>query len=136
MAESICSLIYRRLHSPLASSNFKKLMTEKARIPSHIIFTGMTETEGEKSLKHYLHNEIEGLPLVSPPKRCYLCKRTEGSKSLVLHFPRPAKQEVDMSLKPLPFKEVRTPANEKYVFVWHLCMECHLLLTFMASGQH
>ncbi|HSB06202.1 MAG TPA: hypothetical protein VLK23_13510 [Thermodesulfobacteriota bacterium] len=83
--------------------------------------TGMTMSELRKDIKAMEKGK-------KAPKKCYLCKRPEGDKSVVL---TPDEKEPFVLAK-IPLFPVERRVTKDWVFEYYLCWECALLVGFEA----
>ena len=64
------------------------------------------------------------------PKKCYLCKRSEGDKSVVL---TPDEKEPYVLAK-IALIPVQRKATREWVFDYFLCWECAVLVGLRSKG--
>jgi hypothetical protein len=85
--------------------------------------TGMTISEVKKEVKAFEKGK-------KTPKRCYLCKRSEGDKSVVLT----PDQKEPYVLAEIALVPVERKATKDWVFDYFLCWECAMLVGLRSQG--
>lgn len=84
--------------------------------------TGMTISEVKKEIRAVKKGK-------KSPKRCYLCKRSEGDKSVVL---APDEKEPYVLAK-ISLHPVQRKVTKDWVFDYFLCWECAVLMGLRAK---
>lgn len=102
-------------------------MKKRVKIDA-IVYSGLTDdqfTEEEK--KHYGDNDSDVCIYTQP--RCYICKRKEGDKSIVLQ------PFIGFGvIQPMEFNLIEANLGEGRIADYWLCTECTLLMELL-SGQ-
>ncbi|MCR4393049.1 MAG: hypothetical protein NUV31_01610 [Dehalococcoidales bacterium] len=101
-------------------------MGKKKKI--NMIVTGLTMKELEKEARALDEAEKAGIDMPDPKPQCYLCKRQEGEKSILI-----SENEKDqVSLAEINLMEILVDMGDGSTFKYLICQECELLLSEMA----
>lgn len=85
-----------------------------------VVVTGLTEEEFKKQLEDMKHGK-------SYRKRCYICKREEGQKVILIDEERVIKEEKEPFLNPPLVLEQFEMVFEEDVFEFSVCIVCMAL---------
>ena len=101
-------------------SNFQEAQVEKKSKGKELrrFCTGMTISEVKKEIKVIEKGK-------KAPKRCYLCKRAEGDKSVVV---APDDKKEPYFLAEIVLLPVQRKITKDWMFEYFLCWECAVLL--------
>jgi hypothetical protein len=97
--------------------------TKKKKTKNTFIIYGMTFDELGKELKQLYHAELEGMP-VNPHRRCYLCKRKNGDKTIARRAGENKIRTGKVRVEPTEIGLGRAGS-----LVYYLCFECFCLLS-------
>jgi len=103
----------------------------KKKLLRRVICTGMTFDEVGHSIKDTHHRMLEGVKEGAKIRRCYLCKRWEGSKIVSIDA---VAEEFYISRLKLFDVEVELGTQKNLVFF--LCQECRLLLSHLIKERY
>ncbi len=94
----------------------------------NMIVTGLTMKELEREARALDDAEKAGINLPDPKPQCYLCKRQEGEKSILI-----SENEKDqVSVAEIGLMEIMVDMGDGSTFKYLICQECELLLSEMA----
>src|SRR5437773_1085182 len=98
------------------------MKTPKKKAKAEVILTGMTDEEFVNRAKDIGHRKMEGLRNIPKLKRCYLCKRPEGSRSFSFH-----RHGERLAIPKLEINFFEVKISKKMSVGYPLCHECVLL---------
>lgn len=91
--------------------------------PEKFVLTGVSPEEFGAQLKNLHHTELEGMA-PEPQKRCYLCKRRDGTGTIMLKHSQDEVLTGNVVIKP-----VEVELDDGSALFYFLCQECIWLLS-------